>query len=213
MSEATATRFPLTWPQGQAITPSTARSSAHFKVTFERTRKQLFNALGLLHAFEIILSTNLPVREDGMPFAAARVRPADASPGVAVYFLRGVYATPGSSSTARPYVFACDTYQTVDANLRAIYLTVEAFRTMQRHGASAMLERAFTGFAALPPAGGEVNPWWIVLEVARDMDPRDIKVAYRRLAATHHPDNGGDAETFSRITRAYEEAQKELGFQ
>lgn len=36
----------------------------------------------------------------------------------------------------------------------------------------------------------------------------EIKRAYRRLAALHHPDRGGDAEAFTRVRRAYEHALK-----
>lgn len=32
----------------------------------------------------------------------------------------------------------------------------------------------------------------------------DIKKAYRKMAVKHHPDKGGDEETFKAITRAYE---------
>ncbi|KAJ1454491.1 DnaJ domain-containing protein, partial [Pelagophyceae sp. CCMP2097] len=31
-----------------------------------------------------------------------------------------------------------------------------------------------------------------------------IKKAYRRLAALHHPDKGGDADEFVKISNAYE---------
>lgn len=41
-----------------------------------------------------------------------------------------------------------------------------------------------------------------VLGVKRDAGPKDIKDAYRRLSKTAHPDMGGDAETFERITFA-----------
>lgn len=34
--------------------------------------------------------------------------------------------------------------------------------------------------------------------------PDEIKEAYRRLAKKHHPDKGGDTETFQRIKAAYE---------
>jgi hypothetical protein len=92
-------------------------------------------------AKEIVVSTNVPTRRDGLPYADAR-EPAD--PGVAVYFTHG----------KRQLVIACDSYSTVRANMRAVGATVEALRAIQRHGATSLLERAFTGFAALPPKGG-----------------------------------------------------------
>ena len=34
---------------------------------------------------------------------------------------------------------------------------------------------------------------------------KDVKRAYRLLALLHHPDKGGDLETFRLVQRAYEE--------
>lgn len=43
-----------------------------------------------------------------------------------------------------------------------------------------------------------------VLGIAQDASPRDIKTAYRKLAARHHPDRaGGDTVRFQAIERAY----------
>lgn len=45
---------------------------------------------------------------------------------------------------------------------------------------------------------------YAVLEIADTASNMDIKGAFRRLAHTHHPDHGGDAERLKRIVRAYE---------
>jgi DnaJ-class molecular chaperone len=42
------------------------------------------------------------------------------------------------------------------------------------------------------------------LGVARNATPDDIKKAYRRMAAIHHPDKGGDTAEFQKIQSAYE---------
>jgi curved DNA-binding protein len=45
--------------------------------------------------------------------------------------------------------------------------------------------------------------YYQILGVERTASPDDIKRAYRRLAAKHHPDRGGDTAEFQRIEEAY----------
>lgn len=45
---------------------------------------------------------------------------------------------------------------------------------------------------------------YTTLGVARDATAEDIKRAYRKLAAQHHPDKGGDTAKFQEIQSAYE---------
>ena len=48
-----------------------------------------------------------------------------------------------------------------------------------------------------------MNDYYQILGVERTASPDDIKRAYRRLAAKHHPDRGGSTEEFQRIEEAY----------
>lgn len=50
---------------------------------------------------------------------------------------------------------------------------------------------------------GEKNLYEI-LGVPRDASDDDIKKAFRKLAVKHHPDAGGDAETFKKMSQAYD---------
>ncbi|KAJ9447396.1 Chaperone protein DnaJ [Diplonema papillatum] len=43
-----------------------------------------------------------------------------------------------------------------------------------------------------------------VLGVERTASPEEVKAAYQKLVAEHHPDKGGDAEEFQRIREAYD---------
>lgn len=49
------------------------------------------------------------------------------------------------------------------------------------------------------------NPGAIaILELSYPYTVEELKASYRRLARQHHPDMGGDAETFRRVQAAYE---------
>jgi hypothetical protein len=54
-------------------------------------------------------------------------------------------------------VIACDAFKTVANNLAAIVGTIQAIRKIERCGTSALLERAFKGFAALPQEASHVH--------------------------------------------------------
>ena len=46
--------------------------------------------------------------------------------------------------------------------------------------------------------------YYQTLGVGRDANPDDIKKAYRKMAAQHHPDKGGDTAKFQEVQKAYE---------
>lgn len=48
-----------------------------------------------------------------------------------------------------------------------------------------------------------MNDYYETLGIKRDATEIDIKNAYRKLAKDHHPDKGGDTETFQKIQEAY----------
>jgi DnaJ-class molecular chaperone len=49
-----------------------------------------------------------------------------------------------------------------------------------------------------------MNDHYATLGVAKNATPDEIKKAYRRLAAIHHPDKGGDTAEFQKVQAAYE---------
>lgn len=190
--------YPLQWPHGRARTESCRREQAKFDVTLGRARDNIIREVNLLTGGrcgpdpQLVLSTNLALRRDGLPLASQRT-PDD--PGVAVYFLY----------KKRSMSFACDRWTKVEHNMQAIAKTIEALRGIARWGTGDMLEAAFTGFAALPAPGAK-REWWEVLGVQSGASLEEIKAAYRRLASLNHPDRGGDPARMTEINRAFEEA-------
>jgi DnaJ domain len=189
--------FPLCWPQGWPRT--NARERGTFSGTPAKVRVELVAEVdrmmgarpGYTYRNSIIISTNVPIRRDGEPFAQ---EPAFIDPGVAVYFQR----------KGQRVCFACDKYDKVWKNMRAIAKTIEAMRGIERWGSSDMLDRAFTGFAALPAPG--VRNWWEVLGIDRSASPDEIKARYRTLAKLQHPDAGGSSTLMAEINFAYQDA-------
>lgn len=50
-----------------------------------------------------------------------------------------------------------------------------------------------------------MEQYYSLLNISAAACLNDIKKAYKKLAKQHHPDNGGDAEMFTKIRKAYEE--------
>lgn len=184
------TAFPLCWPSGWKRTSYRERS--RFKVSGARPRDELFRELDRLGANNIILSTNIKLRLDGIPYSNL-AQPLD--PGVAVYF----------QHKKKPMVFACDAWRSVEENIWSICKTIEAIRGIERWGASDMLERAFSGFQSLP-APLVIETWWSVLGVKATASAQECREARTRLARKHHPDVGGSAPMMAKINRAFDEA-------
>ncbi len=119
------------------------------------------------------------------------------------------------TSANRKQVMAIDQYDRVADNLAAIAATLDAMRAIERHGGAQILERAFTGFIALP--GPDTRKTWrevlgIIALPGDSAQAQDrIETAYKRLRSLHHPDKGGDAAMFSAVQAAYDDALAELG--
>jgi hypothetical protein len=208
-----ATRYPLSWPSGWAR----ASTRQHSKFAKKERRyygdgnsgsyltskslsvgdglDRLTGELGRLGAQQIIISSNLKLRQDGLPMSQQAAMLND--PGIAVYFkLKG-----------KPRVLACDKWWSAAENMAAIAGHIEAIRAVDRYGVGT-LEQAFAGYAALP---AQAASWFITLEF--DAPPKSwdvVETRYLELVKKHHPDRGGNPETMAKINAARDTARKEL---
>ncbi len=189
------TAYPLAWPAGWERTRF-VKMSQYADRSLADARDELIHEINLLGGRQLIISTNVELRKDGL-VASGRRQPVDK--GVAVYFQR----------KGAPVAMACDKWSQVEDNIWAICLTVRAMRQIERSGATELLDRAFSGFTALPaPIDSQ---WWVVLGISEKASPDEIKKAYRDLVKIHHPDAGGNREQFERIQAAYEAAVSDRG--
>lgn len=196
-----AEAFPLQWPDGWPRTRDYRREDDSrfggrvYGLTMGRARDQLVDELARLGAKNVVISTNLALRQDGLPYASQK---SIADPGVAVYF----------TLKNRPLVMARDNYKSIAGNMRSLCLAIEAMRQLERHGGSTMMERAFQGFAAIAPPDWK-KPWREVFGVPSDWRG-DIVAKYREKARERHPDAGGNDTLMAELNVAYEEARKEF---
>jgi len=191
--------YPLEWPTGWKRT--SYRVPSRYQVTLHEAIDDLLEHLRKMRAKNIVLSTNLPTSNKGIPYSAY-TEPLDS--GAAVYW---------TDRKNKDFVMACDKWSKVHENMRAVGLTIAAIRGIERAGASELLERAFTGFVALPATAGHSH-WTTVLKLdARVLEINEdlIIESYRTLAKLRHPDvPGGSTEAMQELNRAKDEAIREL---
>lgn len=193
-----AEAYPLQWPEGWPRTPYNRRGPSRFgkNLGFNQITK-LQSELRLLGVQHVVISSNVPLRQDGLPYSTETKRRYD-DPGVAVYFtLKG-----------KALSMARDSYHTPWENIRSLILAIDAIRSIERHGGSTMMERAFSGFAAIAPPTWK-KPWRQVFGVKPDWRG-DITALYREKAKNRHPDAGGSDQLMAELNVAYAEARADL---
>lgn len=140
--------------------------------------------------------TESDIRQDGAVRATAR--PSAPAAAVAV-----------ESRTKGSLLFTCGRFNHWQDNVRAIALGLEALRKVDRYGITESDEQ-YRGWQALPPGTPMPAAKMTVEDAARfivsvsDGDPNteSYDSMYRRAAMKLHPDHGGNAADFDRLTEA-----------
>jgi hypothetical protein len=201
--------YPLSWPAGRPRSAIRQRARFHRRIK-TATRESgwqckvgitvrdgvsfVFQELERLGASEIVISSDLETRRDGLPHGNAR-EPKD--PGVAVYF----------QLESGLHCLACDRWDRVADNLAAIGHHIEAIRGIGRWGVGDTLQ-AFAGYKTLPAVDTERN-WWTVLGF--DQPPgtlETVRIRWRQRIAEAHPDRGGSTDQAAEINAAMADAEK-----
>lgn len=121
------------------------------------------------------------------------------------------------------YVVRCAKWTVWLDNLRAVQRTVWLlYQALEEYGATTekgafdqTFRTLFLAFEATPDdtllmlPGGQ-RSWRELLGVPPTASRGDVINAFRALARVHHPDAGGDAETFKRLRQAYEQGLAEV---
>jgi hypothetical protein len=178
---------PLRWPDGWKR--SAWRVASQFKVEPRIAKQAMLLELGRMDATDVVISSNQRANRDG---TLSLARQSIYDTGIAVYFTR----------KGKPVVLACDQYQEIHENIRAIGKTLEAMRSIERWGASDLLDRAFTAFEALPAP----EQWWQVLGVSQTAPWPTIEAAFRELMREVEQ-RGADTWEYERLRAARESAK------
>lgn len=91
---------------------------------------------------------------------------------------------------------SCDQWNTPTENLRACWYAIDSVRLNELRGVGAIAASAYLQIAATDP--------YAVLGLDAGASEAAVEAAFKRLAKEHHPDTGGDADEFKRVTAAYE---------
>lgn len=178
MYEPFTTR-PLTgWP----VEFKAERRHAPFRAPWSSTMELLHRELRMVGGQRVVLElaiTEGDIRTtDGLPRASAR----PAHPGIILSF----------ESSYGPLRYMTDEFATWQENLRAVALSLEALRKVDRYGVSKRGEQ-YRGWRSLPPGEGDPSR-------GRDLI-REHGSVRDALKATH-PDKGGDPNDFRAVEAA-----------
>lgn len=188
------------WPGPE--TPASARRSKHaFKVTAGATLSELETELSRHHAKDAYLEVNVRSPRDIRADGRMRADASPMTPGVILY-----YTHPRVGDLR----FACDSYDVWHHNVRAILLTLDRLRDIDRYGA--VRDGAqFTGFKALPSATGLTMGTTAALAIFEkasgtrvvERTPEYLKFIYRTARANSHPDrNNGERAQWDQVEAA-----------
>jgi hypothetical protein len=194
------------------IPPPRSRNRSKFRAGWSDTSALLDREAGALGAARVVVQlavvSERDLRQDGWVRSDARIQ----SPAVVVSL----------DSRYGPLRYATDEYDNWQDNVRAVALSMQALRAVDRYGVSKRGEQ-YRGWTALPTGSraimGRDEAARLLAAGAREIDgaawntntvrddPEAAKRAFRTVAKRHHPDVGGDPNTWDRI----EEARRVLG--
>lgn len=194
------------------LRPISAREQSRFDTTWSKTLVLLGREIDLLGGRDVVIEIDVreqDIRLDGMLRSNARAE----SPAVVVAF---------ETRKHGPMLYRCDRFrsgygQRLDSwqhNVRAITLTLESLRAIDRYGATETGQQ-YTGFKALP-AGRAMPASHMTaseaLRVVRDLtgfrlegDPTSeaVQRAYKAARSAVHPDrNNGDQTAWDQVEQA-----------
>jgi hypothetical protein len=171
--------------------PPRGYQHSRFDTTFRRTLKTLAKEMEHLDASNIVVELDVSERDirlDGFPRANARI----GNPCVAISF----------DSKHGPLRYATGEYDSWQDNIRAIAVSLEALRAVDRHAVSKRGEQ-YRGWRAIPMSTDPADAIQTPEQAHAVLEP--FAGDWKRAAAATHPDKpDGNAIEFRKVMRAKE---------
>lgn len=188
MSWSDLSRMGLTVRPFAGSKPPAGNRYSQFSASFAKTMKLLTRELEMLDASNIIVELDVEerhIRMDGYPRADARI----GHPAVAVTF----------ESVHGPLRYATCEFTSWTDNLRAIALSMEALRGVDRYGVSKRGEQ-YQGYKAIPVSTDPADAIQTKEQAAEFLSQwgGDVRAAVRAT----HPDHGGNETEFRKVIRS-----------
>ncbi|HEX8315677.1 MAG TPA: hypothetical protein VF609_11820 [Flavisolibacter sp.] len=193
--------FPLRWPLGYPVTENPEPNYNFNQWTLAAARKELLTELNRLKPESFVITRNNDKRKDGLTYSADNLN--KIPKGVAVYF----------TIEGEQKVLCCDMWDNWGDNMRALTLTINALRGLERWGCSNIMKGAFSGLKELPYQTDAGDKVWQVLHLsAKPASWAVVEGAYKSLAKQYHPDiPGGSSDKFSELQEAFQKAKQIFG--
>jgi hypothetical protein len=166
--------------------PSCGLERSRFKSGYGKTLDLLDRELSHMGAVDVIIQAGFSadsIRLDGWP----RGKAIPMHPACSLQFRTG----------KETLTFRAILYDRFEDNLRAIALSLEALRVVDRYGV--VEGQQYAGFKRLAPPA----PTDFIMTYG-DGNTRDVEAIYRAAARRLHPDHGGSHEAFVAMQQAYE---------
>lgn len=174
------------------------RRFSRFDSSWGKTLDLLEAELRHLRARDITIEIDLEprdIRNDGWPRSSASPR----TPAVIV----------SCETSHGRMALPCDRYLDWKDNIRAIALSLQALRAVDRYGVTQLAEQ-YRGWTQIAPSSNDDDPVAVIARfagLAMDAARRDLRAAFRAAARKVHPDHGGSTVDFVKLQRAFEDVQ------
>lgn len=194
-------------------TQAAMRWRGPFRAGWQSTLDLLEKELNHLKAKDITIEGFFAasnIRNDGWPKSSAR----PTQPGVVLSF----------ETKQGRIVMPCDRYYDWEANLRAIALTLEHLRAVERHGVTSDNHEQYTGWLRLPAASttdelaGLARKLIFYASVGIDTvkvisDQATFNSLWKEAARRTHTDTGGNTNDFQEVMHARDRVKELKGWE